>query len=112
MTKSELKTGMIVTKRNGKKMYVYRNACTSLHSSCDILTDGNTWNDLSYYNEDLTYKNGADQDIVKVECVSTMVDLCSHNRAETLWEREEAKKMTVAEVEAILGYKVEIVSEN
>ncbi len=114
MTKSELKTGMVVTMRSGKKMHVYIDAVTETCGGCNIITNGDTWSDLCYYNEDLTYQGAKQQDIVKVELVATKMDLNANHGCkigETIWVREEPKQMTVAEIEAILGYKVEIVSE-
>lgn len=115
MTKSNLQTGMIVTLRNGEKMSVYIDAITdTCRVGCDIITNGRQWSDLFYYNDNLTYQGNKERDIVKIELVSTRTDLNSTGGCsigETIWERKEVKQMTVAEIEAILGYKVEIVSE-
>lgn len=114
MTKSELKTGMIVTLRNGNKKQVYIDVVTNNLQNANVITDGNTWSDLYHYNEDLTYKGSRELDIVKVAYVGFVIGL--HAGVEspvgnTIWERKEPKKMTVAEIETILGYKIEIVSE-
>lgn len=120
MTKSELKTGMIVTQRGGKKLTVYRNCVCSFGSSIhnDVLVDAGVdcWHSLDYYTEDLRSNKGYPEfDIVKVELAHHPYDFNKYPHeakvTKVLWERSEVKKMTVAEVEKILGYKVEIVSE-
>ena len=120
MTKSELKTGMIVTRRDGKKLTVYRDCACSFahHIHYDVFVDASTfsWEPFNSYAEDLTSKNGYNEfDIVKVELVHHPYDF---NRfpddahiEEILWTRDGAKKMTVEEIENVLGYKVEIVSK-
>lgn len=108
MTKSDLKTGHLVTFRSGKKMYVYRNASTSIDFNKDVFTDGYTWCGFDTIHDDLSgYIR--DYDIVKVECVNNVTDLCSHEYTVETWS-ETKRKMTVAEVEMALGYGVEIIS--
>ena len=120
MTKSELKTGMIATMRNGKKLTVYRNcACSFAHPNHnDVFVDASnsSWSSFNSYTEDLKSKSGhVELDIVKVELVHHPYDYNKYpNFAivdKVLWTREETKKLTVEEIESILGYKVEIVSE-
>lgn len=120
MTKSELKTGMIVTQRNGDKKTVYLSCCSDWDAEPrDVILRGGyyrSWDGLEHYREDLTHKSFKDFDIVKVELVEHPYDLAKPtdeaNVVKTLWTRpEDTKKMTVAEIEAILGYKVEVVSE-
>lgn len=118
MTKSNLRTGHVVTLRDGTVYRVYIDAVTSTclpNEHCDILTNGVTWTNLKGYNEDLTHHNNSERDIVKVQQVRCKIDLYSVGNdcifAMPIWEREEKKKMTVAEIEAILGYGVEIVSD-
>lgn len=120
MTKSELKTGMIVTRRDGKKMTVYRNCACSFAGEIhnDVLVDASdkTWHTLDYYTEDLINDKGYHEfDIVKVELVNHPYDFNKYpfdaKINKTLWERSDAQKLTVADIEKILGYKVEIVAE-
>lgn len=120
MTKSELKTGMIVTRRDGRKLTVYRDCVCSFEDAIhnDVFVNGTSkcWHSFDYFDEDLTNNHGYKEfDIMKVELAHHPYDFNRYpNNADVtkvLWEREEVKKMTVAEVEAILGYKVEIVSE-
>ena len=121
MTKSELKTGMIVTRRDGKRLTVYRNcACSfghSIHNDVFVDASDEIWHSMEYYSEDLKNLKGyPEYDIVKVELVWHPYDYNKYpfdaDRTKVLWERTDPKKkMTVAEIESILGYKVEIVSE-
>ena len=109
MTKSELKTGHIVTFRNGKRMHVYCNATTSTGFNKNVFTDGHTWCGFDIIHDDLSGYIRY-YDIVKVECAASVIDLCSHTYAEEVW-CETKRKMTVAEVEIALGYGIEIVNE-
>lgn len=111
MTKSDLRTGMLVTFRNGKKMCVYLNVDTSLCKSQNVLTDGVTWMDFDYVNDDLTNLSSSYFDIMEIEVPIIATDIPYHNGTKSIWQRQKPKKMTVAEVEKILGYKVEIISE-
>lgn len=118
MEKSDLRTGHIVTTREGNEYMVYLDIDTEYtdFNGKDVLVGtGVSWNSLEYYNEDLTYHDEREEfDIVKVErgvhpyCLQDI----SHGKAkrEILWEREkEPKEMTVAEIEKLLGYPVKIV---
>ena len=121
MTKSELKTGMIVTRRDGKKLTVYRNcACSfghTIHNDVFVDASDETWHPMDNYSEDLINNKGyPEYDIVKVETVRHPYDYNKYpfdaKIGDILWVRTEPKKkMTVAEIESILGYKVEIISE-
>ena len=122
MTKSELKNGMIVTTREGKEYLFLKDFVlndTYIMSSCDegILVNGQipSWNMMKNYNDDLTNIQYNELDIVKVEIVNhphDLMNIMDEKWYRTLvWERKELRKMTVAEIEAILGYKIEIVSE-
>ena len=120
MTKSDLKTGMIVTRRDGKKWTVYRNcACAFSHQiHDDVFVDASisSWEPFEYYTEDLLNKSGRTElDIMKIELVHHPYDFnkfpCNAKVDKILWVRDDTKKMTVAEIESILGYKVEIVSD-
>ncbi len=120
MTKSELKTGMIVTQRCGKKLTVYRDCVCSYeaHIHKDVFVDASskTWHPFDYYTEDLINDKGYHEfDIIKVELAHHPYDFNKYpldaNVDKILWERSDTRKMTVAEIEKILGYKVEVVSE-
>lgn len=110
MTKSELKTGHVVTYRNGEKRAVYKDTCYG----ADYLTDGHTYRNLYNYKEDLTCSTDPMCDIVKVESTGRFVDIARDPNGFSgivIWERPTPKKMTVSEIESILGYKIEIIAE-
>lgn len=121
MTKSELKTGHIVTLRNGEKYMVFRN-CAPKNDTIVEINGKLSWLPLEKYKEDLTFnraittcdeKTAKGWDIVKVE-------QCSHPYAfidkkygtkETIWSCTEKKKYTYAQLKEILGEEFEIVKE-
>ena len=117
MTKSELLTGMTVTLRNGERKIVYLKACSFCNpEGMNILIGSEFWSKLDDYNNDLTYNGDAQRDIIKVEIPNVIYDLfhplSETNRSEIIWERPEPrKKITISEIEAILGYKVEIIND-
>ncbi len=104
-TKADLKPGMIVEYRDGEK---------ALYINGIFMSEGSWMNDTDY-KEDLTYlrtKNNSRLDICKIYSSKAFVStkLFDSNCMELLWERkDEAKEMTVAEIEKELGYKVKIV---
>lgn len=104
MTKSDLKGGMIVEIKNGEKLLVFKSALIN----CYLFIDrrGKYW-EMRLYNEDLYrsndnfyYGDARDYDIVKVY----------DEKDNLIWERKEARKMTVSEIEEKLGYKIEIIA--
>ena len=121
MTLNDLKTGMIVTWRNGRKCIVLRDTPkfgrlqytnkNFLVSCCD-----NGWTTLCNYNDDFTNKIFDGYDIVKVEVPDHPCDCFNHERnnffnGKVVWEENPVVKMTVSEIEKKLGYKIKIVSE-
>lgn len=127
MTKSELKTGMIVTTRNGCEYVVFRNTVQSLYShATDIIVNAarETWNHLLYYNEDLTYHCDStnmlditfakDNDIIKVECPYHPYGFMDLENAkakrQVIWKRTEIKEITMEEIEEKFGCKVKIIN--
>ena len=120
MTKSELKTGMVVTLRNGEMFTVYRNiACSSknVEPPEGVIVNEKDYYTLDNFNDDLTYYFDAEEyDIVQVSLVYTPYDFSKYTKdahvPKVIWKRPQVKKkLTIAEIESILGYKVEIVSE-
>lgn len=106
-TKADLKDGMVVEYRDGRRRMVLG----------DNLIGENGHAPLRDYNENLEEENYPEETIAKLyrskaEYIHTVFQ--DYNLT-LIWERPEeepAKKMTVAEIEKELGYKVEIVSEN
>lgn len=118
MTKSELKTGMIVTLANGKECYVFKELLFNGFLE-DVLVEINGadyWHRLSAYYENLTHKDGKEYNIVKVETIAhpyLMVRPNYHYLAKpsriVIWQRKEKKKYTYAQLREILGEEFEVV---
>lgn len=124
MKKSELKTGMIVTLRNGNEYVFMKDFIVDddyTMGSCNegIIVNGHkpSWSKMNHYDHNLKAITISDRslDIMKVEIPNHPYAFTNipYNRKyrKLVWERKEVKQMTVAEIEAILGYKIEIVSE-
>lgn len=117
-TKADLKVGYVVKYRNGNLRMVMP------FTGGLVLTaiDGQWLNIGTGLNDDLTEKRGpfswnGGLDVMEVYDLNyyenKTCEISTKNR-ELLWKREEekpAKKMTVAEIEKALGYKVEVVAE-
>lgn len=121
MTLDDLKTGMIVTLRNGREFTVIRKMANSWRESNDILVYSTTKGDHGWllfkdYGKDMRYMSGDNSwDIVKVETPVHPfgfmdVDYRRYER-NLIWKEIPAVRLTRAEIEARLGYKIEIVSE-
>ncbi len=108
MTKSELKTGYILTERCGDEWIVILNPETCYTENdlsaqrCILLQVVGSWNDLSKYNEDLTHFYSPSHDIVKVEEAShpyTFMDLnYDKGNRKLLWERNEMSSKSDKEI--------------
>lgn len=113
MTKSDLRTGMRVTKRDGTKLIVMLNCNYGCDYSCNILVNNieYCWHDLRFYNEDLTHEKYREDDIVKVEQPNHpyQIFFLDSNKFTTIWQRPEHKEMTLADIEKELGYPVKII---
>ena len=110
MTKSELKTGMIVTYRNGKRRKVFLNTCLGK----DFVSGEDGWMSLDFFNEDLTFNGTDTMDIVKVESLFLESDFTRENPCDpkVIWRRPVPKKRyTYAQLKEILGEEFEIVKE-
>ena len=111
MTKSELKTGMIVTLRNGDKYMVFINTNISSYRGSDdyvVNLNGSGLNYHSDYNEDLTISGFRNFDEMKVGMCELIADLTSKNpKLNTIWERKEKKTYTYAQLKEILGTEFE-----
>ena len=105
MTKSDLKTGYIVTERDGDEWIVILNPETCYTENylpaqrCILLQDIENWNDLSNYNEDLTHFYFSSRDIVKIEKAPhpyAFIDLnYKKNERKLLWKRKENSEKMV-----------------
>lgn len=109
-TISDLKTGLVVEYANREKALVVNNRLLSL--------DG--YNLLESYNDDLTCCSNPNYNIdriytVNVNALYGLEDFLNPDTSDLIWEREgitpKPQKMTKAEIEARLGYEIEIVQE-
>lgn len=104
MIKSDLRSGMLVTLRNGETYYVMLN--TGLPGRMnDVLVhrvgDDTGWMTLRNYAEDMTHHDDPDDifpatpeedrmwDIVQVDACRFASDLCTRKHYRTIWKREE-----------------------
>ena len=112
MTKAELRTGMRVTTKGGKKFIVLLNCQHDYDDSTNIFVNDKTngWNSFDYYNYDLTCVNDCDS-IVKAEQPFHPYKVFNVISSDfrIIWTRQAPKQMTISEVEKALGYKIEIV---
>ena len=124
MKKSDLKNGYIITTRNGneyvflKDFFVNSDYCMRASANGIFLnSQKKSWVLVDDYKDDLTTHEAysRDLDVMKVEVVEHVYSIMDikHDRDNRIiiWERKEARQITVAEIEKILGFKVEIVSE-
>lgn len=103
-TKSDLKDGMIVEYRDGRRRLVVNN----------FLIGKEGYYNLNYYSENMKDKDSSDRDIMRVFKIdtNTVLDyIFSNESPELIWERKEVKKMTVKEMqrklEELTGEKIE-----
>lgn len=109
-TISDLKTGLVVEYSNDEKALVVNNRLLSLVG----------YNLLESYNDDLTCCSNPNYNIDRVYSLNanelySLEDLLCPDTSDLIWEREDItpkpQKMTKAEIEAQLGYEIEIVEE-
>lgn len=126
MTKSELKTGMVVTIVNGSQYVVYRNIACHYKDMAgkgvtDVLVGRLSWMSLDSFNEDLTCPTNKSSNIVEVAEIMHPIDLIDFNqhldKTHTIWRLEEnkhrqhkeKKQYTYAQLREILGEEFEVV---
>ena len=111
MKLDDLKTGMIVTTRNGDSHIVMRdfvNVGDILASISDNDNITNSYIELSYYKQDMKNNILSGLDIMSVY---TSYLHCIDIPKKLLWQREEYKEVTMKEIEEKFGCKVKIVGE-
>lgn len=113
MTKSKLKTGMIVTTRDGNEYMVFKDVETDSRTHRgNVLVNINKrlWDDFDSYDENMICKHDSNFDIMKVKRCQVVADLL-HDQcaANTIWERKEKKRYTYAQLREILGEEFEVV---
>ncbi len=116
MTKSELKTGMVVRYRNGRLRLVLKD---TEHQEKDVVVGVDGWLSLDEYDEDLTCLFHSDIDIMYVYNVDQIAsytyllntdklnDSYIHDFGNLIWDRTETEttEMTIKEIEEKLGVK-------
>ena len=116
MTKSELKTGMIVVLADGKEYMVFKDVSHSGDTATDVLVAINgssNWTNLDNYNEDMTTKKEAYKDLNINKVIQTphpYALITPYYRKElnkVLWTRK--KQYTYAQLREILGEEFEVV---
>lgn len=109
--KSMLEPCMVVKMRNGTlNMVIMVN-----DRGIFLITRNKEYLYLKSYDDNLKYRwDVTDYDIVEIYGLSynpqKSMDISTECRY-LLWKRDEVKKMTVAEIQEALGYKIEIVEE-
>lgn len=109
MTLDDLKTGMIVTTRNGNSYIVMRDFLgdiSVLAGISDNKTISRQWINMIWYEQDLTCTDISRLDIISVYSS----DPCDIDiKKGLIWERKEYKEVTMKEIEEKFGCKVKIV---
>lgn len=127
-SKEDIKPCFLIKLRNG----LFRDVISvGKRATLIALNHSGDWDYLSAWDDGFNYKKGAfeaghprkhsdyaEKDIVEVyglvestEYYCTLNTNYNSTHRPLLWKRTEAKKMTVAEINAALGYEVEIVAE-
>ena len=102
-SKADLKPGMVVEYRDGQRRIVLNDCFMNLNRKGYL--------EFSDYSDDLISRM-ADYTTIKKVYLSHSKNLstyCDNDNLTLLWERDEAKEMTITEIEKELGYKVKIV---
>lgn len=112
MKKEDLKVGMVVKTREGGLYMLMRRDNVDYDL---VLSNTRSWINFKNLNNDLTHILHEELDIMQVYGFvnnPTNTTIVSTDDRNILWERERKKKMTIAQIEDILGYKIEVVSES
>lgn len=105
MTKKDLESGMVVEIRDGRRYLVIEKA-----DGINFMNlDGKSRLDDDDMEDDMTFQGLCDCcDIMRIYRGGVTLNDCKTTK-DLLWERKEPKEMTVAEIEAALGYPVKVV---
>lgn len=114
MTKSELKTGMIIVLANGREYMVYKDVGYIGAETKDVaveISNNPTWLKLDNYNEDMTMPRYNDLDIIQViktpHPYALLIHTFEKEKREIIWSRK--KRYTYAQLRELLGEEFEIV---
>jgi hypothetical protein len=129
MIKSQLRTGMVAECGNGSKMIVFKGILPDSNVLCgehtymdfedydDNLSPTHTYCDQAYARDGYRDRvNVPDLEIVKLYMPNDVSQLQFNTKIETkgmtlFWERHKKHPITVNEIEGLLGFEVEIISE-
>ena len=118
MKLSDLKTGMIVTLRNGDEYVVFTDFSELYTEATSIICNGKSWINLCYYSDGMKCSSGClgnMHDIVKVEIpyhpYSIQKPSYEKDKRKILYDGI-VKEVTMAEIEEKFGCKVKIVKED
>lgn len=122
MKKSELMTGMIVETREGKEYVVFIDVCKTRYvlenyngGNNSVLVNNNAWLSLDDYEDNMLHSSKDNLfDIMKVYIPNHPYSFINisyeKSQRNLIWKRvEEAKEMTMEELEKHFGCKVKIV---
>lgn len=102
-TKSDLKDGMVVEYRDGGRALVLGGWLFD-ETSCLLIENFND-------NFENCYDGKNSVDKVYTSNAPSLSEYFDNNMLKLIWKRNPVKKMTIAEIEKELGYKIEIVSD-
>lgn len=115
MEKSDLKTGWRAETRNCG-MFIVMIGSFNLQrygTGANLLCNRGGFMVVNDYENDLLFKSDSGYDIIKIydspSNTNPSLMLNPDTKGSLLWERKEAKKMTVSEIVKELGYEIEIV---
>lgn len=106
MTKSDLKSGMIIETRDGER-YI-----TIVKEDCEINfmnLQGGTYLDDCELLDDMTDNIDNTYDIMKIYKMDYTLNDCKITQ-NLIWERKEVKEMTIKDIEKELGYNIKIIN--
>lgn len=105
MKKKDLNSGMIVEYRNGNLGLLVITRFGML-----IQVSNDSWGELSDLEEDLTYANNHEYDIIKVRAINFKMGILKRYwaDAEIVWEREEVPELTMEEAIKKIGFEFKI----
>lgn len=105
MTKKDLENGMVVETRDGDRYLVIEKSGVINFMNLD----GTNHFVEKRMEDDMTFQGLCDCcDIMRIYRGGVTLNDCKTTK-DLLWERKEPKEMTVAEIEAALGYPVKVV---
>lgn len=117
MTKSDLRTGMVVKNAKNRVGIVLKDTAAVdgikwfLNGNKDVMI--NYWEELDSYKEDLTNYSLNGSNIVAIYQTCNFNDYTTikvYDEENLIWEREyEPVDITIKEIEEKLGYKIKIV---